>query len=588
MKVITSILVTLLTLLAVESARAQFGKMFSATNFVPTTVNRAYHYGTGQLFALLETTPSNDEAYVFANKATGELQGALRLDAKHGALTSPDGREILIAGAQTTNGQPVYFAGRYNATNLAPIGQMQINVNASSGYNLSGEVSPDGNFIYRGNSSLLNANIVAKYGTNFAPAWGATLKHNGGFDLTGPETYPLANGDIGFLMRLGAGTPYTNVLGLLNGTNGLLKWSAVVTNTPTTPALMVEDFRFIFGPDGSLFGSLNIYPLLSGNTNAVRLARLNPNGTLAYSKTLTVTNATYNWHYYLGGKALVSFTFQDGSSNRLQFIVLDENGNLTGNTALNCGLGGGGTIKYTAARREGTDFAFARWQATLSSMSPQQTLARINLTNGAIDLRQLPAPAPGVETYEVVTTPKGDYLSPHNNSAGIAAVTTALVGNTDKAGGGGTVGFYELPANGDLPACPQLNLSDNSAVALVTPRGAQLANVSFINLAAGATLGTNAMPGMTTPLALPVIQSLVVTNTTVCPDDGSTATGPTLKIVRTPPTQATISWTPPTPGFKLQERTNLTSGSWSNSPSGSTNPITVPATLLKKFYRLSN
>lgn len=63
---------------------------------------------------------------------------------------------------------------------------------------------------------------------------------------------------------------------------------------------------------------------------------------------------------------------------------------------------------------------------------------------------------------------------------------------------------------------------------------------------------------------------------------------PTLTIVRTPPGQATISWTPPTPGFVLQERTNLVSGNWSNSPSGSTNPITVPATLPKKFYRLSN
>ena len=61
---------------------------------------------------------------------------------------------------------------------------------------------------------------------------------------------------------------------------------------------------------------------------------------------------------------------------------------------------------------------------------------------------------------------------------------------------------------------------------------------------------------------------------------------PTLTIVRTPPGQATISWAPATPGFVLQEKTNLTSGNWSNSPSGSTNPITVPATFPTKFYRL--
>jgi hypothetical protein len=38
----------------------------------------------------------------------------------------------------------------------------------------------------------------------------------------------------------------------------------------------------------------------------------------------------------------------------------------------------------------------------------------------------------------------------------------------------------------------------------------------------------------------------------------------------------------------LQERTNLTLGAWTNSPSGWTNPITVPATQRAKFYRLFN
>jgi hypothetical protein len=36
----------------------------------------------------------------------------------------------------------------------------------------------------------------------------------------------------------------------------------------------------------------------------------------------------------------------------------------------------------------------------------------------------------------------------------------------------------------------------------------------------------------------------------------------------------------------LQERLSLTSGGWTNSPSGWTNPVTVPATLPTKFYRL--
>ena len=61
---------------------------------------------------------------------------------------------------------------------------------------------------------------------------------------------------------------------------------------------------------------------------------------------------------------------------------------------------------------------------------------------------------------------------------------------------------------------------------------------------------------------------------------------PLLTIVRTPPGQATISWAPATPGFGLQENLNLSAATWSNSLSGTTNPITVPATLPAKFYRL--
>jgi len=38
----------------------------------------------------------------------------------------------------------------------------------------------------------------------------------------------------------------------------------------------------------------------------------------------------------------------------------------------------------------------------------------------------------------------------------------------------------------------------------------------------------------------------------------------------------------------LQERLSLNSGSWSNSVSGSTNPIVVPATVPTKFYRLKS
>lgn len=45
-------------------------------------------------------------------------------------------------------------------------------------------------------------------------------------------------------------------------------------------------------------------------------------------------------------------------------------------------------------------------------------------------------------------------------------------------------------------------------------------------------------------------------------------------------------WAPATPGFVLQETGSLSPANWTNSPSGATNPIVVPATLPAKFYRL--
>jgi len=61
---------------------------------------------------------------------------------------------------------------------------------------------------------------------------------------------------------------------------------------------------------------------------------------------------------------------------------------------------------------------------------------------------------------------------------------------------------------------------------------------------------------------------------------------PTLTIAPATPGQATISWTPPAPGFVLQETWSLAPANWTNSPDGSTNGIIVPATLPAKFYRV--
>jgi hypothetical protein len=61
---------------------------------------------------------------------------------------------------------------------------------------------------------------------------------------------------------------------------------------------------------------------------------------------------------------------------------------------------------------------------------------------------------------------------------------------------------------------------------------------------------------------------------------------PTLHITNAAPTFATVWWTPPTPGFVLQETVSLSPPNWANSASTTNNPATVPATMATRFYRL--
>jgi hypothetical protein len=73
----------------------------------------------------------------------------------------------------------------------------------------------------------------------------------------------------------------------------------------------------------------------------------------------------------------------------------------------------------------------------------------------------------------------------------------------------------------------------------------------------------------------------------VLPQAVQTPGAPTLTIAPASPGLATVSWTPVTgTNWVLQERLSLTSGVWTNAPSGWTNPIVVPATFPTKLYRL--
>jgi len=72
----------------------------------------------------------------------------------------------------------------------------------------------------------------------------------------------------------------------------------------------------------------------------------------------------------------------------------------------------------------------------------------------------------------------------------------------------------------------------------------------------------------------------------VLPSVVQTVGAPTLTIVPATAGNATISWTPNTPGFVLQETWSLAAPNWTNSISGATNPIAIPATVPAKFFRL--
>ena len=72
----------------------------------------------------------------------------------------------------------------------------------------------------------------------------------------------------------------------------------------------------------------------------------------------------------------------------------------------------------------------------------------------------------------------------------------------------------------------------------------------------------------------------------VLPQAVQVSGAPTLTIARATPGQALITWTPATAGFVLQENLSLSTPNWTLSPSGTTNPITVPASGPVKYYRL--
>ena len=130
---------------------------------------------------------------------------------------------------------------------------------------------------------------------------------------------------------------------------------------------------------------------------------------------------------------------------------------------------------------------------------------------------------------------------------------------------------------------------------LCPPSSAQSYSLSSSTIDGGGGTSTGGVYSVTGTIGQPDANPVPLTNgqysvtggfwalPTAVPVEGA----PTLYITPASPGFATVSWTPATgTNWVLQERLNLTSGVWSNSPSGATNPVVLPVTWPVKFYRL--
>ena len=127
----------------------------------------------------------------------------------------------------------------------------------------------------------------------------------------------------------------------------------------------------------------------------------------------------------------------------------------------------------------------------------------------------------------------------------------------------------------------------------LSPVSAQTYSVDWSKLAGGGGTSTGGVYAVSGTIGQPDAsgamtngQYSVTGGFWVLPQAVQVSDAPRLLIARAAPGQATISWTPATPGFLLQENLNLATTNWVNSPSAATNPVTVPANGVVKFYRL--
>jgi hypothetical protein len=132
------------------------------------------------------------------------------------------------------------------------------------------------------------------------------------------------------------------------------------------------------------------------------------------------------------------------------------------------------------------------------------------------------------------------------------------------------VARYNMDPSGDFGDWWSINGTNRFAPPGTTPR-AQVQD-AFGNPGLAQDLGVSELT------ALDVVGWTVASTTPQSP--------PLLTLVRNGANQFTLLWTNTATGFTLQERTNLASGSWVASATGTTNPAVITSAGTQKFYRL--
>jgi hypothetical protein len=529
----------------ITSAYGQFGIRFGDESFTAKGYQAVYSFESGQLLMLTDTAPARQEGYIFVDPTTGSVLSSFLLDSNHGAQLSPDATELLMAGSDGS----LRTVARYQPTTLELIDRAGIslgdNLANTAGIGGNFEPTPDGRFLFNGTDLPGSVNFMMMHDREFNQEWATSFQYEGQFSITGVEAYPLAGGDIGFYVFFNsidsqtAQVKIVDVFGLLDGESGELTWTFTYQPPLGTIGNRIEDFRFTFGSDGSFFAHAKAIIDISNITapvdmSAAKVLRLNPDGSLAYSKSVRISDAVVVGEDYMDGPVLLHYSFDDEDST--QFVVLDSAGNVTGTTAVNNHLSAGDG-DLTATRRSGTDIAFIR--ATYSPGGP--TLARLDLTDGSMEFRQLPQEFPGNPVYEAVGSVSAYPVAPFNTPSGFASVSSVLAAEVvNNLASDFQIDLVELPEDGGFPECISYS---PASMTEGTPLSIDVVDVEIIDLETGWTASPyGGLPGFGDSDVEPELLAMEVMVEVLCEDDGGGADSVELTLVQTGSDTAELSF----------------------------------------------